>query len=416
MIVHKFGGAAVKDAEGVRNLFSIIKSRHEEKVIVVSALGKTTNSLEQLTDFAYQDKYHAFMNHLEAIRTYHQHILDDLFPPDAAIMETIRETFGQLAAKFELEGFDYDFLYDQIVSFGEILSTHIISAYISSQGIPCRWMDIRKYLVTDNLHREANIDWEQSRNSIRQYFETARELVITQGFIAGTAGGIATTLGREGSDYTAAVLANILEAEKVIIWKDVPGVMNADPRFFEEARKLDGLSYQEAIELAYYGAKVIHPKTIKPLQNKKIPLLVYSFVHPEKEGTLISDDRPSRDHIPVYILKQHQMLISILPKDLSFVFEERLSRIYSLFAEHRIQVNLMQHSAVTFSVAVDEKNPRISALLDALKREFRVLYNTGLELITIRYYTEQSCHNILKGRKLLVEQKSRHTAQFIVED
>ncbi len=416
MIIHKFGGAAVKNAEGVKNLSEILKNRTEHKIVVISAFGKTTNHLEDLTLFAYNNEKKNFQAKLEAIRNYHRDIIRDLFNHDHNIFSEVKRLFSELETFFNFEHNGYDHLYDQIVPFGELLSTKVIQAFLEEQAMHFEWVDIRRYLITDKIYREANIYWSKSEKLVREHVAFEKEDIITQGFISGDLNGNTTTLGREGSDYTAAVLGYFFNAEQVIIWKDVPGVLNADPRYFHNTKKLDEISYQEAIELAYYGAKVIHPKTIKPLKNKNIPLMVYSFVYPDYPGTVISQRSTSDASIPVFIVKKQQMLLSVSPRDFSFIFEEQLSKIYQQFAKHRVKVNLMQNSAITFTVAVDEDNPRVTSLIDALKQDYRILYNENLELITIRHYTEGSLKNLLQGRKVLVEQRSRHIAQFILEN
>jgi aspartate kinase len=417
MIVHKFGGAAVKDSEGVRNLFEILKDRKEEMVVVVSALGKTTNNLEILTDAIFFEKKEQFNNQLQKIRKYHLDVMEGLFQAEDKIYKEVEWIFDNIRKIASVEHPHYDFLYDQVVSLGEILSTKIISAYVNSRGLTCQWIDIRKHFITDNLFREANLNMDMTSSSVKYNFKySPSKIILTQGFIGGTDEGYSTTLGREGSDYSAALLANILEAEKVIVWKDVPGILNADPRYFEETEKLEEISYQEAIELAYYGAKIIHPKTIKPLQNKTIPLYVKSFLDPESSGTLISTTSDYKVDKPVFIVKKNQILISVLPKDFAFVFEERLSKIYHLFAFHRIKVNLIQNSAINFTVSADGNNPRISRLIEDMRKEFKVLYNEGLELVTIRHYNEKAIKEVTTNRTVLVEQRSRHTAQFVMEE
>ncbi len=417
MIVHKFGGAAVKDSEGVRNLYNILKNRNEEMIVVVSALGKTTNNLEILTDAIYSRDQEKFNEQLESIWKYHKDVLDGLFLSDDKLYSETEGIFENIRKIASVEHRNYDFLYDQVVSLGEILSTKIISAYLNEMGLPCKWMDIRKHFITDNLFREANVNMEMTISELQLNFKNSvSEILLTQGFLGGTDEGYSTTLGREGSDYTAALIANIMDAEKVIVWKDVPGVMNADPRYFESTEKLDEISYQEAIELAYYGAKIIHPKTIKPLQNKTIPLYVKSFLNPESSGTVISQKYDYKMDKPVFIVKKNQILISVLPKDFAFVFEERLSKIYHLFAYHRIKVNLIQNSAINFTVSADGNNPRVPQLMEDMRQEFKVLYNSGLELLTIRHYNEEAIEKVIKNRKVLVEQRSRHTAQFLIEE
>ncbi|MGM0496727.1 MAG: aspartate kinase [Bacteroidota bacterium] len=418
MIVHKFGGAAVKDANGVINLSEILKDRQEHKVVVVSAFGKTTNNLEKLTYYIYNRNEEKFKEKLKTIRDYHYNIMYGLFSENNDIFITIDQIFKLLESSFRVDYQSYDYLYDQVVSLGEIISTKVVHAYLEQKGMPYDWMDIREFLKTDETYREANVDWSKSEKLINEGFDYSVKSIVTQGFIAGSKKGnsTTTTLGREGSDYTAAILGNILNSEQVITWKDVPGILNADPRYFDNAEKLKEISYQEAIELTYYGAKIIHPKTIKPLIIKDIPLYVKSFLYPGSEGTLISQFASFDEGIPVFIMKEMQMLISVQPRDFSFIFEEQLSKIYQKFAEHRVKVNLMQNSAITFTVSVDTENPRISELLEDLRNDFKVLYNKGLALITIRHYTEQAVNDLLNNRKVLIEQRSRHTAQFIIED
>ncbi len=416
MIVHKFGGAAVKDSRGVKNLSDILRGRQERKVVVISAFGKTTNNLEELTSYIYNKEKVKFEEKLKAIHDYHYEIVNGLFAENNAIFTITGQLFETLANSYDFDHRGYDHLYDQIVSIGEILSTKVVQAFLVQEGIPCQWIDIRKFLKTDSTFREAIVNWDKSEKLIHENFNFESTTIITQGFIAGNEYGDTTTIGREGSDYTAAILGNILNSEQVVTWKDVSGVLNADPRYFDNARKLKEISYQEAIELAYYGAKIIHPKTIRPLINNNIPLYVNSFLHPEEKGTMISKFTSYDENIPIYIMKENQLLISIQPRDFSFIFEEQLSSIYQKFAKHRVKVNLMQNSAITFTVSVDADNPRVYQLLKDLKNDYKVLYNTGLALITVRHYTEEAIDNLLKDRKVLVEQRSRHTAQFVIEE
>src|SRR6056297_69450 len=415
MNINKFGGASVKSANGVKNLAKIVEEKIPNGIVVVSALGKTTNNLEKLVKAIYQEQKSDFSQTLNEIKSYHIEIMNRLFNSNHTIFEEIGDIFINLEDKFSLDTKDFDFLYDQVVSYGELLSTRIVSAYLETIGLTNEWVDIREQIITDKVFREAILDWKTSRINIKKRFDYYKKLYITQGFISGTNDGLTTTLGREGSDYTAAILANSLDAKAVTIWKDVPGVLNADPRYFKNPVKIDKISYQEAIELAYYGAKIIHPKTIKPLQNKGIALFVKSFLEPDKEGTLIAEFPAYHEDKPIFILKKKQVLISIIPKDFSFVFEEVMSEIYSLFADYRIKVNLIQNSAINFTVCVDEGNSRVHKLIEELKSNYKVLFNKGLELITVRHYNEKSLETLLKGRNVLVEQRSRHTAQFVLE-
>lgn len=415
MKINKFGGASVKSAEGVKNLEYIIRTKIFDGIIVISAFGKTTNHLESLVEAIFKKEETTFYKILDEVRSYHYNILNQLFDSGHTIYGQVDSLFYNIEERYSSENRDYDFLYDQVVCYGELLSTRIVSAYLSLAGLSNEWVDIRDHIQTNNLFREALVDWNISYKNIRRSFVHEERLYITQGFIAGTNDGLTTTLGREGSDYTAAILANSLDANAVTIWKDVSGVLNADPRYFENPEKIDKISYQEAIELAYYGAKIIHPKTIKPLQNKGISLYVQSFLEPDNSGSVIANFPSYNEDRPIFILKEKQVLISIIPKDFSFVFEELMSSIYALFAEYKIKVNLIQNSAINFTVCVDEGNSKISNLIEELRKNFKVLYNQGLELVTVRHYNEKSLVNLLKGRNILVEQRSRHTAQFVLE-
>jgi aspartate kinase len=415
MEVHKYGGAAVRDADGVRNLLDILHSHKTAQVIVVSAFGKTTNRLEEITRAIYNKERKIFFDRLKKLKAYHKTIVNGLFIKDRLILVEIEQIFDFMTHVFMRQWECYDHLYDQIVCLGEILSTKIVYSYLYEQGMPCRWLDIRKNLVTDAIFRNATVNWEESsRQMVQHCLPKGGEIVITQGFIGGTKQGVSTTLGREGSDYTGALLAGMLNAEKLIIWKDVPGIMNADPRYFRDASKLEQISYQEAIELAYYGAKILHPKTIKPLQNQNIPLVVKSFSEPEEPGTLIGEYDHYDGDKPIFILKKNQILVSVFPKDLSFAFESVLSHVCSQLAYFRIKVNLVQQSAISFSFCTDEQDQAIFKLIETLRRDYKVLYNTGLELLTIRHYTGKVLVEAQRGRKILLEQRSRHTTQFLM--
>jgi aspartate kinase len=310
---------------------------------------------------------------------------------------------------------EYDNAYDQVVSFGEVWSTIIIAGFLNSSGIPAKWVDIRKNLVTDDRFRDANVLWYESTLNIKASFNFKNEqLYVTQGFIGGTLKGQTTTLGREGSDYTAAILGNILDAEKVVVWKDVPGLLNADPKWLSDAQKLDEVSYKEAVEMTFSGAKVIHPKTIKPLHNKNIPLHVKSFLFPEEEGTVIKSDATLRKVLPVFIRKEDQILISILPKDFSFVMGENLSRIFHFFSTYGIKVNLVEASAVSIDVCVDDERSKVNALLEELKYDYAAVYNEHVEILSIRHHTPEAIERIIKDRDVLLEQRTRTTVRYIV--
>jgi aspartate kinase len=422
MNVFKFGGASVKDATSVKNVAHILTHfAAGNTVVVVSAMGKVTNALERLADAVFYKKEDPNII-LEEIKTYHFDIIKELFPSlQHPVYNEIDNTFVELHWAIEDEITDnYNYEYDKIVCMGEVISTKIVSAYLAETGINSKWRDVRDFIQTDNTYREGKVDWDLTQELVTKNLEpefsnSGNNIIITQGFIGGTSENFTTTLGREGSDYTAAILAFTTDARSVTIWKDVPGVLNADPKWFDETQKLEQLSYQDAIELAYYGASVIHPKTIKPLQNKKIPLFVKSFLNPEKSGTVICE-LPSSPAIPCFIFKVNQVLLSISPKDFSFINEENFASIFNLFAEKNIKINVMQNSAISFSVSIDHDARTFPDLVQALQKDYRVLYNENVELITIRYYDQPTIDRVLIGKKSLLEVKSRHTVQLIVKN
>ncbi|MBL7936067.1 MAG: aspartate kinase [Bacteroidia bacterium] len=420
MQVFKFGGASVKDAEGVKNVAEVLKQFHGQKItIVISAMGKMTNALERLAN-SFFNKTENAESVLEEIKKYHLDICQQLFPSAShSIYTDLENTFVELYWAIEDEpthGFDFE--YDQIVSMGEVISTKIVSAYLNDIGLTNKWIDARGIIQTDNTYREGKVDFELTESLVKRdlipVFNSIN-IIITQGFIGGTSENFTTTLGREGSDYTASILAYCLNAENVTIWKDVPGVLNADPKWFSHTKKIDELSYHDAIELTYYGATVIHPKTIKPLQNKNIPLYVKSFIKPKEKGTVIRDGE-KRLNIPSYIFKIDQVLISIQPKDFSFIAEDNLSDIFELFSKHGVKINLMQLSAISFSVCCDNNVEKINALVTELQNQFKVLYNSGLELMTVRYYTQEIIDILTSQKIILLEQRSRYTVQMVMKN
>ena len=415
MKVFKFGGASVKDAVGIKNLTGIVSKESDNLIIVVSAFGKTTNGLEQVLKcwLSGDDKY---LTLLEETYRLHNAIMENLFGAENPVKNAIDESFTGLKAYLsKSERPEYDNAYDQVVSFGEVWSTIIVAGFLNKSGIIAKWVDIRKNLVTDDKFRDANVLWNESTSNIKASFNFRNEhLYVTQGFIGGTIKGQTTTLGREGSDYTAAILGNILDAEKVVVWKDVPGLLNADPKWLADAQKLDEVSYKEAVEMTFSGAKVIHPKTIKPLHNKNIPLHVKSFLLPEEEGTIIKSDATLRKVLPVFIRKEDQILISILPKDFSFVMGENLSRVFNFFSLHGIKVNVVEASAVSIDVCVDDERSKVNALLDELKADYTAVYNENVEILSVRHHTPAAIERIIKDRDVLLEQRTRTTVRYIV--
>ena len=370
MKVYKFGGASVTDAAGIKNLTAIISDDPSNLAVVVSAFGKTTNALEQVLKYWLMgdDKYNSV---LDQIFDSHQKVIRELFTDRMSAAGKINISFSTLKEylKYETRR-DYDFVYDQVVSYGEIWSTFIVAEYLKLKFPDTEWIDIRENLITDDRHRDANVMWSESTRRIRNIFDfSKRGIYVTQGFIGGTITGYTTTLGREGSDYTAAIIANMLDAEYVVFWKDVPGILNADPKWFPEVEPLDEISYKEAVEMTFSGAKVIHPKTIKPLHNKNIPLFVRSFLDPSIKGTVIKADATLKKVLPVFIKKEDQILISIHPKDFSFVMGDNLSMVFHSFMINGIKVNLVQASAVSINVCVDDERSKVDSLISDLKAE-----------------------------------------------
>ena len=419
MDIFKFGGASVKDANGVKNLANIVRDyKKGELLIVISAMGKITNKLEELTKayLSQSDDTHAIF---DEIKHFHFKIIEELFQGNAnPVYNEVANTFVEIDWLIEDEpDSNSDYIYDQIVSIGEVVSTKIVAAWLNETNNKALWVDARNYIQTDNTYREGKVDWEKTNQIIQKEMVPliAKNIIVTQGFIGGTSENYTTTLGREGSDYSAAIFASCLNAAALTIWKDVPGVLNADPKWFDETEKIPQLSYHDAIELTYYGATVIHPKTIKPLQNKGIPLFVRSFIQPEGSGTAITKDSNPLP-VPSFIFKVNQALISIFPKDYSFIIEENLSNIFELFHQHRIKINTMLNSAISFSVSVDDNEEKVKKLIESLSNQFTVKYNKGLELVTIRYYNQQTIDRVTVDKDILLEVKSRHTCQMVMKN
>lgn len=414
MIVYKFGGASVKDADGIRNLAKIVSCEKEKLVVVVSAFGKTTNALERvLKAWIRGDKEYISM--LEDLYGNHHRVAEELFPSDNAGKSRVDVLFARLEEYLSRPaGRDYDYEYDQIVSYGEIWSTVIVARFLENCGLKPRWIDIRGNLITDDRFRDADILWNESSSRIKSVFSfNDTNLYVTQGFIGSTIAGQTTTLGREGSDYTAALLANILDAENVVVWKDVPGLLNADPKWLPDAMRLDEVSYREAVEMTFSGAKVIHPKTIKPLHNKNIPLHVRSFIAPEEKGTVVKSDNVLKHGLPVFIKKENQIMVSLVPRDFSFAMGENLSRIFYLFIRHGIKVNIVEASAVSIDVCIDDDRPKVESLIKDLGTEFSTVYNENVEMLSIRHYTPEAIERITRGREILLEQKTRSTVRYV---
>ncbi len=420
MNVFKFGGASVNSAQAVENMAGIVQKHYGEPLlVVVSAMGKTTNLLEKLVPHN-NEPPDGFNDNLGQLVQYHTQIVNQLFG-DASkpVLAKLNRIFDQINDRIRNASFDYNFNYDQIVSFGELMSTTIVSEYLNFKNMKNRWLDVRTVIKTDDHYREGKIDWPLTLSAADRLLKplfNEYKMVVTQGFIAGSAMGATTTLGREGSDYSASVLSFCLDAERMTIWKDVPGFLNADPKFFSQTVKIERIPYNEAIELTYFGASVIHPKTLKPLQNKHIPLLVKSFITPDEDGSTIGDFKTIKPRTPLYIFKNNQILLSILPKDFSFIAEDNLQSIFGSFAQTGLKINMMQNSALSFSVCLDNNDMIFEKLIPLLKKSFKVRYNIGLQLITIRYYNSYIINSIVCQRRILLEQRSRSTVQILVEN
>lgn len=418
--VFKFGGASVKDADAVVNVAEIIR-RHMDTdlIIVVSAMGKTTNKLEDIFNaFVKKDKS-AFDQKTQALKQFHFDIVENLVgnTPNRELQQCIEEYFDEINDFYEQKNDDVSHLYDQLIPYGEILSTKIIHYYLLNSNINSTWLDARKCIKTDTNHQNANVNWPLTTEYIIKDVTPLlkkNQVVISQGFIGSAENNSTTTLGREGSDYSAGIFAYAVQANEVIIWKDVPGMLNADPKYFENTVKLEQISFKEAIELSYYGASVIHPKTIKPLQNKNIPLYVKSFIQPESKGTIIQKRTENDDAIPSFIFKKNQVLFSIMPKDFSFLIEENLSDIFLKLSKTKAHINIMQNSALSFSFLMDNKSDIVEKIKSSLENDYIVKYNTNLELVTIRHYDQKTIDFVTRAKEILLEQKTRSTARFVL--
>ena len=414
----KFGGASIKDADAIRNVAAILKNYSGQKIIlVVSALGKTTNALEKIVT-AHVQKTGEARKLLTELKQQHIDILKQLIVDTAhPIYNQLENTFVEADWVLDDEPVDqYDYIYDQIVSIGELASTRLVSAYLNHVGVKTEWVDVRSVLLTDNTYREGKVNWEVTEMNINEQIlpKLNGQFVLTQGFIGTTTENVTTTLGREGSDYTASILAYSLNTESVTIWKDVPGVLSGDPRYFKDVKKIDALTYHEAIEMTYFGATVIHPKTIKPLQNKNIPLYVRSFVKPTEKGTVIIDNLTNVTYPPILVIKKEQLLVSLSAPDFSFIAEDNMSLIFNLLAKHRIKMNMMQNAAISFSLCTDDPKERTDAFIKEMKDHFTVRTNGGLDLLTIRHYTDEIVNKLTEGKEILLEQKTRHTVQLVL--
>jgi len=419
MLVFKFGGASVKSARAVKNIVEILQRYRDEKiVVVVSAMGKTTNAIEAIIDSYTAGKGEDLKQQYKELKKDHLEVMDGLFKDRGhKVFADVEELFNNMADRLAKEPtLNFDFDYDQIIGYGELLSTTIICNYLNSADLSTRWMDIRRSLKTNNTWREARVDWDLSSQLVNEHFVFKGErILITQGFLGSTINDQTTSLGREGSDYTAAILAYMLKADSVTIWKDVPGVLNADPKYFDDTVLLDKLSYLDAIELAYFGTSVIHPKTIKPLQNKNINLHVKSFVDPDAPGTLVGNLSYNK-LTPSFIFKMDQVLIRTSPLDFSFINENNLEEIFGIFSKHGLKINLMQNSAISFKMIVNNDKRKLRPVIDELEEKFKVAYQTGLELVTIRYFDQSTIDRVMINKELILEQRGLQNIELLIRD
>lgn len=414
MQVFKFGGASIKDAAGVKNVAHVLKTvGYQNTLIVISAMGKTTNAIEVVIDNYFNSKSE-LQSSLQEVKKFHNEILLELFDNEKhPIFKKVFNLFDELRSFLDRnKSPDYNFVYDQTIGYGELVSTVIVNAYFNEIGLKNNWIDVREFIKTDNYYRRANVNWEETQQRIAANFDK-KSLNITQGFIASDANNFMTTLGREGSDYTAAIFAYCINAESVTIWKDVPGVLNADPRYFENAQLLHQISYSEAIELAFYGASVIHPKTLQPLQGKEIPLFVKSFLNPERPGTMVGRGKKIEPEIPCFIVKKNQVLISLSSLDFSYIVEENISEIFRLLHLYKMKVDVIQNSAISFSVCVDNIYNNLEKLLQHLKAKFKVTCHEGVSLYTIRHYNMNAINQLEKDKTVYLKQLTQETVQMV---
>ena len=416
MKVFKFGGASIKSANAIKNVAKILNSQDLSNcLLVISAMGKMTNAFEKITDAYFNNDQEKLTESIDFTSNFHLRIINNLFAENHVIHKKITVLFRQLVRFLtQNKSRNYDYLYDQIVSYGELLSTTIVSDYLNEIKIHNNWVDVREIIITDAVFRDATVNWQETEKRIKAKVDFSK-LTIVQGFIGGDLNGNTTTLGREGSDFTAGIFAYCLDAESLTIWKDVLGVLNADPREFKEVQLLEHISYEETIEMAFYGASVIHPKTIKPIQNKKIPLIVRSFKNLNSPGTKVSEGVTLEPTIPCFIVKKNQVLVSISSLDFSFIVEENISDIFKLFHKYQLKVNLIQNSAISFSVCVDNNLNHFDLFYNEIKNMYKVSFVKNVDLFTVRHFTENSLEGIYKLGTSLVTQINKNTAQIIIQ-
>ncbi|MFV0304650.1 MAG: aspartate kinase [Moheibacter sp.] len=413
MKIFKFGGASVKDAEGVKNIANVLKKTgSQDTFMIVSAMGKTTNALEEVVKLYFEQS--DYVGKIHEIQQHHLEIAKELFEESNSVQNEISQFFEDLTAFLRRnKSPNYDFVYDQVVCCGELISTKIVSEYLNKVNNKNTWLDVRDFIKTDNTYREGKVNWQLTEAKFKE-LETGK-FYITQGFLGSDPNYFTTTLGREGSDYTAAIIAYCLDAENMTIWKDVPGVLNGDPRYFGDTQLLNKISYEEAIELAYYGASVIHPKTMQPLRQKEIPFFVKSFLNPEGTGTNIQKEQTLEPFVPCYIVKKQQHLLTMTTRDFSFITEDKISYIFNCLHDLKIKVNMMQNSAITLSLCVEDKYNHLIDFVNKLEEVFKIEIENEVSLYTLRHFDEQSTYSFYKGEELL-RQIIKNTLQIVVKE
>jgi len=421
MQVYKFGGASIATPERMKALLPIIQYGGSPLVVVVSAYGKTTNALEAIVHAANEGKKEDALKKLQELEKAHNDYAAAVLTVKGYedIKPKLNEFYTEIHWAIDDAGIQSkDYVYDQVVCIGEVLSTSIFSAFLNEQGFTNQWIDARDIIRTDDNYRDPIVDFEFSKAQVQKNIVPALEknsIVVTQGFIGSTADNNSTTLGREGSDYSAALLAAMLPAKSVSIWKDVEGLLNADPKLFPNTVKIDEITYHEVIEMAYYGAQVIHPKTIKPLQNADIPLYVKCFLNKDLKGTAVLSATDTFVYPPIIVLKKDQILLQVTSLDFSFITEDNLSKLYNIFHDHHVKINLIQNAAISLVVCIDNREDKIGPLVEQLEQDYKVLKNEDVQLLTVRHYTPSILEDLTKGRVILLEQKTRSTVQAVVK-
>lgn len=421
MNVYKFGGASIESPERMRNLLAVIQESEKPLLIIVSAYGKTTNALEAIVNAAAEEDKISALSLLQDVEEKHNQYAASILSPLA--LKEVQPKLNELYTEAQWTIDDHqsknvNYIYDQIVCIGELLSTTIFQAFLTEQGYRCRWLDARDIIKTDNNHRDPNVDWEITQSLVDKTIKPAlqnNDVIITQGFIGSTTDNASVTLGREGSDYTAALLAAMLNADSVTIWKDVEGLKNADPKLFPNTVNIHEITFEEVIEMAYYGAQVIHPKTIKPLQNANIPLYVKCFLNPRLKGTVISNNTEPIYYPPLIVLKKNLVMLQIISRDFSFITEESISDIYEVFHQMHIKINTIQNAAISLMVCVDQDEAKLSPLMAALENKYKIFHNEDVQLLTIRYHTPALVAELTKNKNIILEQKTWQTIQLVMK-